>query len=40
MEIVVFYYRGRILQSLLIRCRFSQEQQHPNYYRSSELLSR
>ena len=40
MEIVVFCYRGSLLLSVLIRCHFSQEKQHPNYYRGSELLSR
>ena len=38
MEIVVFCYRGSILQSVPIRCHFSQGKQHPNYQRGSELL--
>ena len=37
---VVKYYRGSILLSVPIRCRFSQEKKHPNYVRGSELLSR
>ena len=40
MEIVVFCYRSSVLLSVPIRCRFSQEKQHPDYYRGSELLSR
>ena len=40
LKIVVKYYRGSILLSLPIRCHFSQEKKHPNYYRGSELLSR
>ena len=41
MKIVVKYYRGSILLSVLIRCRFIfPRKKHPNYYRGSELLSR
>ena len=40
LKTVVKYYRGSVLLSVPIRCHFSQEKKHPNYYRSSELLSR
>ena len=36
----LFCYRGRILLSVPIRCHISQEKQHPNCYRGSELPSR
>ena len=40
LKIVVKYYRGSILLSVPIRCHFSQEKEHPNCYRDSELLYR